>query len=45
MAICREILAAHGSELRMARKDPGGMVFSFTLSQAVPADPGVLGLS
>ena len=45
LAICREILAAHGSELRMARKDPGGMVFSFTLSQAVPADPGALGLS
>ena len=45
LAICREILAAHGSELRMARKDPGGMVFSFTLCQVVPADPGAPGLS
>jgi PAS domain S-box-containing protein len=33
LAICREILAAHGSELRMQRKNAGGMVFSFTLSR------------
>ena len=31
LSICREILAAHDSELRTERKDSGGVVFSFTL--------------
>jgi PAS domain S-box-containing protein len=39
LAICREILAAHGTELRMRRKDAGGMVFSFTLSREGPSLP------
>ncbi len=35
LAICREILAAHGSELLIARGDSGGMVFSFKLRTVV----------
>jgi hypothetical protein len=31
LAICREILLAHASELRTERKPAGGMIFSFTL--------------
>jgi signal transduction histidine kinase len=31
LSICREILAAHGSELRAERRAAGGMIFSFTL--------------
>jgi PAS domain S-box-containing protein len=31
LAICREILAAHSSELRAGRKDTGGLMLSFRL--------------
>ena len=31
LTICREVLAAHGTELHAERKDGGGMVFSFCL--------------
>jgi signal transduction histidine kinase len=37
LSICREILAAHGSELCVNRKDAGGIVFSFTLQPMTPA--------
>jgi PAS domain S-box-containing protein len=33
LSICREILAAHSSELRAERKDTGGVIFSFRLAR------------
>ena len=33
LSICREILAAHSSELRAERKDKGGLRFSFRLTR------------
>jgi two-component system sensor kinase FixL len=32
LSICREILAAHSSELHAERKDTGGLIFSFRLT-------------
>jgi C4-dicarboxylate-specific signal transduction histidine kinase len=33
LSICREILAAHSSELQTERKDTGGLIFSFRLTR------------
>ena len=33
LSICREILAAHSSELHAERKDTGGLIFSFRLTR------------
>jgi C4-dicarboxylate-specific signal transduction histidine kinase len=33
LSICREILAAHSSELHARRKDTGGLIFSFRLTR------------